>query len=149
MSTAWKALVLAALIGAVGLVLVLKQRDRTAEQSVVESPPTPTSPVAAGAQALPRLVELGSVTCIPCKMMAPILKDLKQEHTGRLTVEFHDIVQNPDAAKRYGIRVMPTQIFYDAAGNELFRHEGFFAKQDILAKWKELGIDVGADAQSE
>jgi thioredoxin 1 len=51
--------------------------------------------------------------------------------------------QNPDAGKPYGIEVIPTQIFYDAEGKELFRHVGFFAKEDILAKWKELGIELG------
>ena len=50
--------------------------------------------------------------------------------------------QNPDAGKQYGIEVIPTQIFYDATGKELFRHIGFFAKEDILAKWKELGVEL-------
>jgi thioredoxin 1 len=52
--------------------------------------------------------------------------------------------KNPDAAKQYGIEVIPTQIFYDATGKELFRHIGFFGKEDILAKWKELGVDLKA-----
>ena len=60
----------------------------------------------------------------------------------RLDVEFYDVWENPDAGKKYGINVIPTQIFYDAAGKELFRHEGFFAKEDILAKWKEFGVDL-------
>ena len=51
---------------------------------------------------------------------------------------------NADAGAKYGIRIIPTQIFYDAAGKELFRHEGFFGREDILAKWKEFGVDVPA-----
>ena len=75
-------------------------------------------------------------------MMAPILEELKTEYAGRLRVDVIDVWKNPDAGKEYGIRIIPTQIFYDASGKELFRHEGFFGKADILAKWKELGIDI-------
>ena len=91
---------------------------------------------------LPRLVDIGAGTCIPCKMMAPILEELKTEYAGRLKVDFIDVWENPDAGKGYGIRIIPTQIFYDASSKELFRHEGFFSKADILTKWKELGIDI-------
>ena len=91
--------------------------------------------------ALPRLVDLGATRCIPCKMMAPILEDLKKEYAGRMQVEFIDVWQNPDAGKKYAIQMIPTQIFFDAAGKELFRHEGFFPKKDILAKWKELSVE--------
>ena len=92
---------------------------------------------------MPRLVDLGASKCIPCKMMAPILEGLKKEYEGRMQVDFIDVWQNPDAGKKYAIKMIPTQIFYDAAGKELFRHEGFFAKDDILAKWKELGVNFG------
>ena len=91
---------------------------------------------------LPRLVELGADRCIPCKMMAPILEELRREYSGKLEVAFIDVWKDPGAGKRYGIRMIPTQIFYDASGRELFRHVGFFPKEDILAKWKELGVDL-------
>jgi thioredoxin 1 len=91
---------------------------------------------------LPRLVDLGADKCIPCKMMAPILKELKQEYDGRMEVQFIDVWKTPDAGKAYHINLIPTQIFFDAVGKELFRHEGFFSKADILAKWKQLGIDL-------
>ena len=91
---------------------------------------------------LPKLLDLGAGKCIPCKMMTPLLEELKKEYAGRLNVEFIDVWQNPDAGKQYGIEMIPTQIFYDAEGKELFRHTGFFAKEDILGKWKELGVDV-------
>ena len=71
-----------------------------------------------------------------------MLDELKKEYAGKLEVEFIDVWENPDAGKQYGIEVIPTQIFYDADGKELFRHIGFFAKDDILAKWKELGVDL-------
>jgi thioredoxin 1 len=107
---------------------------------------TQSVPEPAGqARAIPRLVDLGATKCIPCKMMAPILEDLKKTYAGKMDVQFIDVWENPEAGKKYGINVIPTQIFYDAAGRELFRHEGFFGKDDILAKWKELGVDVTAN----
>ncbi len=90
---------------------------------------------------LPRLIDLGADKCIPCKMMAPILEGLKEEYAGKFEVVFFDVWKNSDAAKKYEIRIIPTQIFFDASGKELFRHEGFFSKKDILTKWKELGVE--------
>jgi len=98
--------------------------------------------------ALPRLVDLGADKCIPCKMMAPVLKELAKEYVGRMQVEFIDVWKNRDAGKAYKISLIPTQIFFDPAGKELFRHEGFFSKQDILAKWKELGVDLKPEGRN-
>ena len=106
-------------------------------------PATTTNAATAPAkQPLPKLLDLGANKCIPCKAMAPILEELKKEYAGKLTVEFIDVWKNPDAGKPYGIRMIPTQIFFDAGGKELFRHTGFFGKDDILAKWKEFGVDL-------
>jgi thioredoxin 1 len=88
----------------------------------------------------PRLVDLGADKCIPCKMMAPILAELTKEYAGQLDVVFIDVWKKPAEGKAYAIQVIPTQIFYDATGKERFRHEGFMAKKDILAKWRELGF---------
>jgi thioredoxin 1 len=110
------------------------QKAPQPEQNKV-SPPT-------NAAGLPRLVDLGAGKCIPCKMMAPILEELKTEYAGSMEVVFIDVWQDKDAGQKYGIQSIPTQIFYDASGKELFRHEGFFAKEEILAKWKELGITL-------
>lgn len=95
-----------------------------------------------GLKALPRLVDLGADQCIPCKMMAPILEELKTEYAGRFQVDFIDVWKDPEQARIYGIRVIPTQIFYNASGKELFRHEGFISREDILARWKELGVEL-------
>jgi thioredoxin 1 len=73
-------------------------------------------------------------------MMKPILDELREEYNGRFEVVFVDVWENPDESKKYNIKMIPTQIFYDASGKELFRHEGFYSKEDILKKWKELGI---------
>ncbi|MBX3736541.1 MAG: thioredoxin family protein [Candidatus Didemnitutus sp.] len=92
--------------------------------------------------ALPRLVDLGAGKCIPCKQMKPILAELQRDYADQFETVFIDVWENRDEGKRYGIRLIPTQIFYDATGKERYRHEGFIAKKDILAKWRELGVEV-------
>jgi thioredoxin 1 len=98
------------------------------------------------ATGLPRLVDLGASACLPCIMMAPSLEELKKEYAGRLQVEFIDTWQNPGAKTQYDYYFCPTQVFINASGKELFRHLGYYSKKDILAKWKELGIDLDAPA---
>ena len=92
--------------------------------------------------ALPRLVDLGADKCIPCKMMAPILSELQKDYAGQFEVVFIDVWKKREEGSRYGIQLIPTQIFFDATGQERFRHEGFYAKKDILAKWAELGVKL-------
>jgi len=94
------------------------------------------------------LVDFWAGWCVPCKMMAPILEELKSEYAGKLQVVFIDVWQNPDASKEHGINMIPTQLFFDAEGKELFRHEGFFSKEDILNKWKELGVELPSPSAS-
>lgn len=86
------------------------------------------------------MVDLGAKTCIPCKMMAPILEELKKEYAGRAEVIFIDVWDQANAgkAKAFKIMVIPTQIFYDKQGKEVFRHVGFFDKKSIAAKLDEL-----------
>jgi thioredoxin 1 len=74
--------------------------------------------------------------------MAPILDEMKSEFADVMTVEFIDVWKNPEAAKPYGIKLIPTQIFFAPDGTELFRHEGFYSREDILAKWAELGYEL-------
>ena len=156
MKTAWKIGVVVLLIVAVVGVLALKQNQGESADQQPEGNGAPTVMTSqkeketvappSQPQALPRLVDLGRETCIPCKMMMPVLAELRKEYVGRLSVEFVNTEKDPGAAAQYGIKLIPTQIFFDASGNELFRHEGFYAKEDILAKWKELGVDLPAAA---
>lgn len=88
---------------------------------------------------LPRMVDLGADKCIPCKKMAPILVELKAEYAGRATIEFIDVWKNPGAGENHRVRLIPTQIFYDRTGHEVWRHEGFLAREEIVAKLTELG----------
>jgi len=131
-----KAAVVLLLAAAVAGVFYLKQANNPQAEA------GPDSAAAAPAKSLPRLLDLGADKCIPCKKMAVILDELKQGYAEQFEVVFIDVWKNPDAANPYNINLIPTQIFFDADGKELFRHEGFFPKEDILAKWKELGVDV-------
>lgn len=163
-----KALIVVALVVVVGAAMVAKNASKkdagteaasgqvTSQSATQETPnsadvKTPANPDSQEAtpQPLPKLVDLGAGKCIPCKMMAPILEELKEEYQGKFDVVFIDVWENKSAGDQYGIRVIPTQIFFGADGKELFRHEGFFSKEDILGKWKELGITFGANANKE
>ncbi len=101
---------------------------------------TTVEPIAA--TGLPRLVDLGAKQCIPCKMMAPILEDLMENYADQFQTIFIDVWEHPEQAEKYGIETIPTQIFFDAEGNEQFRHEGFMSKEDILGNWAKLGVGV-------
>lgn len=134
-----KIIIVLLLISALTAVIVLKKKENQPQRSQTVAIQTQQS---SGTKKLPRLVDLGADKCIPCKMMAPILEELKKDYAGVFSVEFIDVWENPDAAEKYDIRIIPTQIFLDVTGKELFRHEGFFSKEDILAKWSELGIEL-------
>ncbi len=87
-------------------------------------------------------VEIGSVNCLPCKMMQPIMKAVEDEYAGQVKVVFYD-VWTPEGrpyGMHYGVRVIPTQIFLDKDGNEYFRHEGFFSKEDLVDVLKMKGV---------
>ncbi len=133
---------LAFLLALVGVLVAknLNSKPEPAPSSIVEID-TVAAP-ASRQEPLPRLVDLGASSCIPCKAMKPILDDLMVNYGGAFKTEFIDVWENPDAGQKHGIRAIPTQIFYDAAGNELYRHEGFFGKDDILAKWREFGVGM-------
>ncbi len=93
-------------------------------------------------KALPKLLDLGSKGCIPCKKMEPILEELRTEYEGIFDVSFIDVNKDSSAAAKYNITLIPTQIFFDAEGKELFRHVGFYSKTEIVSKWDELGINL-------
>jgi len=114
-------------------------RDSAPETTTHASvPPPPDS--------LPRLLDLGADACVPCRKMVPVLDELEKEYQGRLEVQFVDVFKYPNVAKGYGVQSIPVQIFYGPAGKEVYRHEGFIAKADILKKSKELGVDLAGGA---
>ncbi|RMG83268.1 MAG: thioredoxin, partial [Bacteroidetes bacterium] len=90
---------------------------------------------------LPKLIDFGAERCRACKRMAPILEELKKNYSDKFQTEFVDvwIRKNLPKARKYKIEMIPTQIFLDANGKELWRHVGFISKEDILKRWAELG----------
>ena len=86
------------------------------------------------------MVDVGADKCIPCKMMAPILKELEVEYRGKAAILFVDVWKNPERRKEFNIRAIPTQVFYDKAGKEVSRHEGFLDKDKIVETLEKLGV---------
>jgi len=85
-------------------------------------------------------IELGADKCIPCKAMQPVMREIAQEYKGTIQVVFYDVWKTPKYAKDYGIQMIPTQVFIDKNGEELFRHVGFFPKENIIKMLKEKHI---------
>jgi len=87
-------------------------------------------------------VELGSVGCIPCDKMQPIMKEIEEEYKGQVKVVFYDVktAEGKPYIKEFGIRAIPTQVFLDKDGNEYFRHLGFFAKDELVKILKMQGV---------
>lgn len=89
----------------------------------------------------PTIAEFGRGTCIPCKQMKPILEELAKEYEGEVNVLIISVDEYRDLTRQYGIMTIPTQIFFDSSGLEITRHIGFYAKNDIIAQLKKMGID--------
>ncbi len=85
-------------------------------------------------------IELGADRCIPCKAMQPVMREIAQKYKGTIQVVFYDVWKTPKYAKDYGIKMIPTQVFIDKKGDEIFRHVGFYAKDEIIKMLKEKGI---------
>jgi thioredoxin 1 len=88
----------------------------------------------------PSLVDFGASGCKPCDMMSPILETLRKKYAGKLNVVFIHVREQQILASRFGIQSIPVQVFYDKDGNEVFRHTGFFAQEEIEKKLKEIGV---------
>ncbi|MFW6159958.1 MAG: thioredoxin family protein [Acidobacteriota bacterium] len=85
-------------------------------------------------------IELGADRCVPCKAMQPIMKEIAEEYAGKIQVVFYDVWKDPRPARHYRIQLIPTQVFIDQNGEEIFRHVGFFPKEEILQMLKEKRI---------
>ena len=89
------------------------------------------------------MVDLGAGKCIPCKMMAPILSELEKEYVNKAAIVVFDVWEDKAPARRFGIRAIPTQIFFDENGQEVFRHVGFMSREDIIAQFEAMGVRHG------
>ena len=88
------------------------------------------------------LIDLGAKTCIPCKMMAPILTKLEKTYDGRADIVFIDVKEHRDQAQRFKIRAIPTQIFFNEKGEEVYRHVGFLKEDFIVKKLMKMGVEA-------
>lgn len=87
------------------------------------------------------MIDLGAKTCIPCKMMVPILKKMEKDYKSKAAIIFIDIRKNRDQAERFGIRAIPTQIFFDQLAKEVYRHVGFMSEKAIVNQLKKMGVE--------
>ena len=105
-------------------------------------PPVPTPDMVT-------MVDLGAHKCIPCKMMAPIIEELQKEYADRASIIFIDVWEHKEQARRFGIRGIPTQIFYDNQGKEVGRHIGFLDKKSIMDMFDKLGVPGKDNSEKE
>jgi thioredoxin 1 len=128
----------------VGFAVVLLSAGALLQAQVPTSSPTsgPASvePKPATSQPLPRMVDVGKTWCIPCKKMVAVLQEAERRYKGTASIEFVDLEKDPDAADRYGIQMIPTQIFYTADGKEFERHVGFLPFDDVEKIFKKMGV---------
>ena len=89
---------------------------------------------------LPKLLDFGAGKCIPCKKMAPILKELTEEYKGRVIIKVIEVYDERELTQINRIRLIPTQIFFDSKNKEVFRHEGFMAKEQIKKVFEKMGV---------
>ena len=107
-----------------------------------------TSYGAAKASAIPEvpakgmvtMVDVGAKACIPCKMMVPIMEKMEKVYQGKAAIIFIDVWVNREQAPRFGVSTIPTQIFYDAKGKEVYRHIGFMSEEAIVAQLQKMGV---------
>ncbi len=132
-----KTIIAVIIVAAVVALPLLLKSNRAAEQ---EQSSTGAAQSATSTRGLPRFVDLGSNTCAPCKVMLGVMAELEQKYPGAIVTEFINVQQYPEQAERYGIRIIPSQIFYSPDGRELYRHTGVFRTEEIVAKWAELGF---------
>ena len=129
-----KAMRLTASIGSISILALICFASIT--WSVDAAPPVPEVP----AKGMVTMVDIGAKKCIPCKMMAPIMEELEKEYKGKAAIIFIDVWVDPPQGKKFGIRSIPTQIFYDRNGKEVMRHEGFMNKEAIMVELQKLGV---------
>lgn len=130
------ALCLVALLAAAGA-LRFQSSQRTPEATSAESHEISGIPV----RGMVTMLDLGASSCIPCKMMAPIMERVEKNYKGKAAIIFVDVWKNQEPAKRFGIRAIPTQIFFDKEGNEAYRHVGFMSEAAIVAQLKKMGVN--------
>lgn len=86
------------------------------------------------------MLELGSVGCIPCEQMKPVMEKLRTNYKGKLEVIFVDVRRDGENGRKFGVTMIPTQVFLDRSGKEFHRHIGFYRYEEIVPVLKKAGI---------
>jgi thioredoxin 1 len=94
---------------------------------------------------MPRLLDLGSKGCTACTLLEPVLEEIRSTYNEQLQVDFIDVWEHTQVATDYGVEIIPTQIFFNADGTEIHRHQGFISVEDVVKKIEELGIVLNAE----
>jgi thioredoxin 1 len=87
------------------------------------------------------MIDLGKKTCTQCKMMAPILEKLKIKYKGKAEIVFINLLEDPEQQYRFKLTALPTQIFFNPEGEEVFRHTGFMAEKAIVEQLNKMGVE--------
>lgn len=115
--------------------------ERVAGDVAVERPDTGSGEVReVPVKGMVTMLDLGADSCIPCKMMAPILTKMEKRYDGKAAIIFIDVWKHRDQAKRFGVRAIPTQIFFDKEGKEIYRHVGFMSEAAIVEQLKKMRV---------
>ncbi len=153
MSAPKKLVALGLAAAVIAVPLALKRWGREVAQadpiaSVAPSASLGSSSIAAASapRPLPKVIDLGTRTCAPCKAMLGVLDELERSYGGQLAVEFINVQEDEEKAAPYGVDVIPTQVFLGPDGRELFRHVGFISTAAIVQKWGELGFALRPSA---
>jgi thioredoxin 1 len=86
------------------------------------------------------MLELGSVGCVPCEQMKPVMEKLRSNYKGKLEVLFVDVSKDKDTSRRFNVFAIPTQVFLDRNGKEFHRHMGFYGYEEIVPVLKQAGL---------
>ena len=138
-----------ALVAALGCGKKDRQPESETENAIVAENPASEAAITPEALSevlganLPKVLDFGRGVCIPCKKMAPILNELAAEYRDRALIRIIDIGEpgGRELSREFGIQLIPTQIFMDAEGREIWRHEGFLPREEIVQKLVEMGVE--------
>ncbi len=125
----------------VALAIIIGAKDKPAGKQPPAVGAITGTPQTSAAK-LPKMLELGSTTCTPCKAMEKVMDELRESYPDTLLVEFVNVEKSPDVAAKYKIDLIPTQVFLDLDGKEFYRHVGFFPKDDIVAVFEGKGFKL-------
>jgi thioredoxin 1 len=130
------ALAFFALLAVVGALRSQFFSERSTEATVLKSGDSASIPV----KGMVTMIDLGANECVPCKMMAPIMEKVEKMYKDKAAIVFIDVWKDKAPARRFGIRAIPTQIFFDKEGKEVYRHEGFMSEAAIVSQLKKMGV---------